>query len=386
MSLFKEYTNLIKDFNSLLNAMIMRDASDLFITEGLPPSMKINGQIVPIDEDTISAEQTHQLAYSIMNSQQRQEFEENLECNFAISRQETGRFRVNVFKQRHAIGVVLRRIKTDIPTLQALNIPEQLADLAMTKRGLIVFVGATGCGKSSTLAAMIGHRNRNSTGHIISIEDPIEFIHEHDGCVITQREVGVDTKTFEAALQNTLRQAPDVILIGEVRTRETMEHAIAFSETGHLCLTTLHANNANQALERMINFFPKDRRDQVLLDLSLNLKAIVGQQLIPTVDREGVFPAVEILINTPLIAQLIKQGDISELKDAMKQSTNQGMNTFDQALFHLYQEGKISYDDALHHADSANEIRLMIKLSEKDELEEEKEPLEGIRLLNIDEI
>lgn len=386
MSLFKEYTNLIKDFNSLLNAMIMRDASDLFITEGLPPSMKINGQIVPIDEDTISAEQTHQLAYSIMNSQQRQEFEENLECNFAISRQETGRFRVNVFKQRHAIGVVLRRIKTDIPTLQALNIPEQLADLAMTKRGLIVFVGATGCGKSSTLAAMIGHRNRNSTGHIISIEDPIEFIHEHDGCVITQREVGVDTKTFEAALQNTLRQAPDVILIGEVRTRETMEHAIAFSETGHLCLTTLHANNANQALERMINFFPKDRRDQVLLDLSLNLKAIVGQQLIPTVDREGVFPAVEILINTPLIAQLIKQGDISELKDAMKQSTNQGMNTFDQALFHLYQEGKISYDDALHHADSANEIRLMIKLSEKDEPEEEKEPLEGIRLLNIDEI
>ena len=386
MSLFKEYTNLIKDFNSLLNAMIMRDASDLFITEGLPPSMKINGQIVPIDEDTISAEQTHQLAYSIMNSQQRQEFEENLECNFAISRQETGRFRVNVFKQRHAIGVVLRRIKTDIPTLQALNIPEKLADLAMTKRGLIVFVGATGCGKSSTLAAMIGHRNRNSTGHIISIEDPIEFIHEHDGCVITQREVGVDTKTFEAALQNTLRQAPDVILIGEVRTRETMEHAIAFSETGHLCLTTLHANNANQALERMINFFPKDRRDQVLLDLSLNLKAIVGQQLIPTVDREGVFPAVEILVNTPLIAQLIKQGDIAELKDAMKQSTNQGMNTFDQALFHLYQEGKISYDDALHHADSANEIRLMIKLSEKDEPEEEKEPLEGIRLLNIDEI
>lgn len=386
MTLFKEYTNLIKDFNSLLNAMIMRDASDLFITEGLPPSMKINGQIVPIEEDPITAEQTHQLAYSIMNNQQRQEFEETLECNFAISRQETGRFRVNVFKQRHAIGVVLRRIKTDIPTLQALNIPEQLAELAMTKRGLIVFVGATGCGKSSTLAAMIGHRNRNSTGHIISIEDPIEFLHEHDGCVITQREVGVDTKSFEAALQNTLRQAPDVILIGEVRTRETMEHAIAFAETGHLCLTTLHANNANQALERMINFFPKDRRDQVLLDLSLNLKAIVGQQLIPTVDRESVYPAVEILINTPLVAQHIKQGEITELKDAMKRSTNLGMNTFDQALFYLYQEGKISYDDALHHADSANEIRLMIKLSEKDETDEEKEPLEGIRLLNIDEI
>lgn len=386
MTLFKEYTNLIKDFNSLLNAMIMRDASDLFITEGLPPSMKINGQIVAIEDEPITAEQTHQLAYSIMNSQQRQEFEDTLECNFAISRQETGRFRVNVFKQRHAIGIVLRRIKTDIPTLQALNIPEQLGDLALTKRGLIVFVGATGCGKSSTLAAMIGHRNRNSTGHIISIEDPIEFLHEHEGCVITQREVGVDTKSFEAALQNTLRQAPDVILIGEIRTRETMEHAIAFAETGHLCVTTLHANNANQALERMINFFPKDRRDQVLLDLSLNLKAIVGQQLIPTVDREGVFPAVEILINTPLMAQLIKQGEIAEIKDAMKQATNLGMITFDQALFNLYKEGKISYDDALHHADSANEIRLMIKLSENNEQEAEKEPLEGIRLLNIDEI
>ncbi|WP_455375742.1 PilT/PilU family type 4a pilus ATPase [Kaarinaea lacus] len=386
MTLFKEYFNLIKDFNSLLNAMIMRDASDLFITEGLPPSMKINGRIVPIEEDPITAEQTHQLAYNIMNSQQRQEFEDTLECNFAISRQETGRFRVNIFKQRHSIGVVLRRIKTDIPTLQALNMPEQLGDVSLAKRGLVVFVGATGSGKSSTLAAMVGHRNRNSSGHIISIEDPIEFIHEHDGCVITQREVGVDTKSFEAALQNTLRQAPDVILIGEVRTRETMEHALAFSETGHLCLTTLHANNANQALERMINFFPKDRREQVLLDLSLNLKAIVAQQLIPTIDRKSVYPAVEILLNTPLVAQLIKQGDITELKDAMKQSTNLGMVTFDQALFNLYQEGIISYDDALHYADSANEIRLMIKLSEKDSSEESKEPLEGIRLLNIDEI
>ena len=380
---------MIKDFNSLLNAMIMRDASDLFITEGLQPSMKINGQIVPFDgdADTITGEQTHQLAYSIMNSQQRQEFEDTLECNFAISREDTGRFRVNIFKQRHSIGIVLRRIKTDIPTLQALNMPEQLAEISLAKRGLVVFVGATGSGKSSTLAAMVGHRNRNSTGHIISIEDPIEFIHDHDGCVITQREVGVDTKSFEAALQNTLRQAPDVILIGEIRTRETMEHALAFSETGHLCFTTLHANNANQALERMINFFPKDRRDQVLLDLSLNLNAIVGQQLIPTIDRDSVHPAVEILVNTPLVAQLIKQGDITELKEAMKNSTNQGMNTFDQSLFKLYQEGVISYDDALHHADSANEIRLMIKLSEKDEsAEEEKEPLEGIRLLNIDEI
>jgi len=386
MSLFKEYFNLIKDFNSLLNAMIMRDASDLFITEGLPPSMKINGKITAIEEDPISAEQTHQLAYNLMNSQQRQEFEDTLECNFAISREDTGRFRVNIFKQKHHIGIVLRRIKTDIPTLDALHMPEQIKEISLAKRGLVVIVGATGCGKSSTLAAIVGHRNRNSTGHIITVEDPIEFIHEHDGCVVTQREVGVDTKSFESALQNTLRQAPDVILIGEVRTRETMEHALAFAETGHLCLTTLHANNANQALDRMINFFPKDRRDQVLLDLSLNLRAIIGQQLIPTVNRDAVYPVVEILLNTPLVAQLIKQGDIGELKEVMGQSNNLGMITFDQALYQLYKEGIITADDALHHADSANEIRLMIKLAEKNDKGGDKEPLDGIRLLNIDEI
>lgn len=387
MTLFKEYFNLIKDFNSLLNAMIMRDASDLFITEGLPPSMKINGKITAIEEDVIMAEQTHQLAYNLMNNQQRQEFESTLECNFAMSRPDTGRFRVNIFKQKHSIGIVLRRIKTDIPTLEALHMPEKLKDIAVAKRGLVVVVGATGSGKSSTLAAMIGHRNRNSTGHIISVEDPIEYIHEHDGCIITQREVGVDTKSFEAALQNTLRQAPDVILIGEVRTRETMEHALAFAETGHLCLTTLHANNANQALDRMINFFPKDRRDQVLLDLSLNLRAIIAQQLIPTTNRDGVYPAVEILLNTPLAAQLIKQGDISELKEVMGQSNNLGMVTFDQALYQLYRDGMISYDDALHHADSANEIRLMIKLAEKnDNPDDDDDSAEGMRLLNIDEI
>jgi twitching motility protein PilU len=387
MTLFKEYFNLIKDFNSLLNAMIMRDASDLFITEGLPPSMKINGKITAIDEDPISAEQTHQLAYNLMNNQQRQEFETTLECNFAMSRSDTGRFRVNIFKQKHSIGIVLRRIKTDIPTLEALHMPEKLKDIAESKRGLVVVVGATGSGKSSTLAAMIGHRNRNSTGHIISVEDPIEYIHEHEGCIITQREVGVDTKSFEAALQNTLRQAPDVILIGEVRTRETMEHALAFAETGHLCLTTLHANNANQALDRMINFFAKDRRDQVLLDLSLNLRAIIAQQLIPTINRDGVYPAVEILLNTPLAAQLIKQGDISELKEVMGQSNNLGMVTFDQALYQLYRDGMISYDDALHHADSANEIRLMIKLAEKnDNPNDDDDSAEGMRLLNIDEI
>ncbi|MGD8559932.1 MAG: PilT/PilU family type 4a pilus ATPase [Gammaproteobacteria bacterium] len=387
MTLFKEYFNLIKDFNSLLNAMIMRDASDLFITEGLPPSMKINGKITAIEEDPITAEQTHQLAYNLMNNQQRQEFENTLECNFAMSRADTGRFRVNIFKQKHSIGIVLRRIKTDIPTLEALHMPETLKDIALTKRGLVVVVGATGSGKSSTLAAMIGHRNRNSTGHIISVEDPIEFIHEHDGCIITQREVGVDTKNFEAALQNTLRQAPDVILIGEVRTRETMEHALAFAETGHLCLTTLHANNANLALERMINFFPKDRRDQMLLDLSLNLRAIVAQQLIPTVDRDSVYPVVEILLNTPLAAQLIKQGDIGELKEVMGQSNNLGMVTFDQALFQLYRDDIITYDDALHHADSANELRLMIKLAEKNDNDnEDDDSSEGMRLLNIDEI
>ncbi|MGD8571054.1 MAG: PilT/PilU family type 4a pilus ATPase [Gammaproteobacteria bacterium] len=386
MTLFKEYFNLIKDFNSLLNAMIMRDASDLFITEGLPPSMKINGKITAIEEDPITAEQTHQLAYNLMNNQQRQEFENTLECNFAMSRADTGRFRVNIFKQKHSIGIVLRRIKTDIPTLEALHMPETLKDIALTKRGLVVVVGATGSGKSSTLAAMIGHRNRNSTGHIISVEDPIEFIHEHDGCIITQREVGVDTKNFEAALQNTLRQAPDVILIGEVRTRETMEHALAFAETGHLCLTTLHANNANLALERMINFFPKDRRDQMLLDLSLNLRAIVAQQLIPTVDRDSVYPVVEILLNTPLAAQLIKQGDIGELKEVMGQSNNLGMVTFDQALFQLYRDDIITYDDALHHADSANELRLMIKLAEKNDNDnEDDDSSEGMRLLNIDE-
>jgi len=386
MSLFKEYFNLIKDFNLLLNAMIMRDASDLFITVGLPPSMKINGKITAIEEDAITAEQTHQLAYNLMNSQQRQEFEDNLECNFAISRSDTGRFRVNIFKQKHHIGIVLRRIKTDIPTLEALHMPEQLQKISLEKRGLVIIVGATGSGKSSTLAAMIGHRNRNSTGHIITVEDPIEFIHEHDGCIVTQREVGVDTKNFESALQNTLRQAPDVILIGEVRSRETMEHALAFAETGHLCVTTLHANNANQALERIINFFPKDRIDHILLDLSLNLRAIVGQQLILTTSRDSVYPVVEILLNSPLVAKLIKDGEITGLKDVMKQSTNLGMITFDQALFNLYNDGIISYEDALHHADSANEIRLMIKLADKGGAGLEKVSMEGIRLLNIDEI
>jgi len=366
--MFNDFHNVIQDFNALLKAMIRRDASDLFITADLPPSMKINGAVTPVADQALTPQQTHQLAYNLMDRQLRKEFEKNLECNFAIAPDDRSRFRVNIFKQKNQLGIVLRRIKTQIPTIDELGIPELLKDLSMAKRGLVIIVGATGSGKSSTLAAMIGHRNKNSSGHIISVEDPIEYVHEHMGCIITQREVGVDTHSFEAALQNTLRQAPDVILIGEVRTRETMDHALAFAETGHLCLTTLHANNANQALERIINFFPKDRRDQLLLDLSLNLNAIVAQQLIITSSGDVRVPAVEILVNTPLVAKLIKAGDIGKLKEIMGQDTQLGMNTFDQSLHQLYKDKKISYDDAIHHADSANELRLMIKLDEKADL------------------
>jgi len=363
--MFDDFHNVVQDFNALLKAMIRRDASDLFITADLPPSMKIQGVITPVADHALTPQQTHQLAYNLMDRQLRKEFEKNLECNFAIAPDDQGRFRVNIFKQKHQLGIVLRRIKTQIPSIRELSMPELLKDLAMAKRGLVIIVGATGSGKSSTLAAMIGHRNQHSSGHIISVEDPIEYVHEHKGCIITQREVGVDTRTFESALQNTLRQAPDVILIGEVRTRETMEHALAFAETGHLCLTTLHANNANQALERIINFFPKDRRDQLLLDLSLTLNAIVAQQLIISSSSDIRVPAVEILANTPIVAKLIKAGDIDRLKEIMGQDTQMGMNTFDQALFELYKDKKIEYNDAIHHADSANELRLMIKLYEK---------------------
>ena len=366
--MFDDFHNVIQDFNALLKAMIRRDASDLFITADLPPSMKINGAVTPVGDHALTPQQTHQLAYNLMDRQLRKEFEKNLECNFAIAPDDRSRFRVNVFKQKNQLGIVLRRIKTQIPTIDELGMPELLKDLSMAKRGLVIIVGATGSGKSSTLAAMIGHRNNNSSGHIISVEDPIEYVHEHKGCMITQREVGVDTHSFEAALQNTLRQAPDVILIGEVRTRETMDHALAFAETGHLCLTTLHANNANQTLERIINFFPKDRRDQLLLDLSLNLNAIVAQQLIITSSGDVRVAAVEILVNTPLVAKLIKAGDIDKLKEIMGQDTQLGMNTYDQALHQLYKDKKISYDDAIHHADSANELRLMIKLDEKADL------------------
>lgn len=377
--------NTLRDFASLLKMMVRKDASDLFVTAGLPPSLKINGHIAPVAETPLTPDQVRKLAHSMMNEQQRAEFARTLECNFAIAPPDTGRFRVNIFQQKNQPGIVLRRIKTEIPTFEDLGMPPVLEGLSLAKRGLVIIVGATGTGKSSTLAAMTGYRNRNSHGHIITVEDPIEYVHEHNGCIITQREVGVDTESFEAALRNTLRQAPDVILIGEVRTRETMEHAIAFAETGHLCLTTLHANNANQALDRILNFFPKDRRDQILLDLSLNLHAIIGQQLIPAPDRKERVVAVEVLLNSPLVAQLIREGDVASLKEVMSKSNQLGMNTFDQALYELYKTRRVTYEDALHHADSANELRLMIKLGQKAGLSRMEASLNGVTLVNIDE-
>ncbi|MCQ4348631.1 PilT/PilU family type 4a pilus ATPase [Pseudomonas stutzeri] len=350
------------EFEKLLRLMVEKGGSDLFVTAGVPPSMKVNGRILPVTKNPMSPEQTRETVLSVMNEHQRREFAENHECNFAISARGIGRFRVSAFYQRNLVGMVLRRIETQIPTFEDLKLPDVLKQLSMTKRGLVLFVGATGTGKSTSLAAMIGYRNRNSQGHIISIEDPIEFIHQHQGCIVTQREVGLDTESFEVALKNTLRQAPDVIMIGEVRTRETMDYAVAFAETGHLCLATLHANNANQALDRIIHFFPPDRHDQVWMDLSLNLKAIVAQQLVPTPDGKGRRAVIEVLINTPLAADLIRKGEVHELKALMKRSTEQGMQTFDQALYQLYSNAEITYEDALAHADSANDLRLMIKL------------------------
>ena len=352
------------DFNSLLKLMVHKKASDLFITAGVAPSLKVNGKINPVTQATLTPSQAREIVYSIMSPEQRQEFDSSRECNFAISASGIGRFRVSAFQQRNHAGMVLRKIETKIPTIEGLQLPPILRDLAMTKRGLVLFVGATGSGKSTSLAAMIGYRNKNSTGHIISIEDPIEFIHQHEGCIVTQREVGLDTETFEIALKNTLRQAPDVILIGEIRSRDTMDHAIAFAETGHLCLATLHANNANQAMDRIINFFPEDRRNQLLMDLSLNLKGIVAQQLIPAPDGQSRVLCAEILINTPLASDMIKKGEVHTLKELMSKSRQHGMQTFDQALYELYRDGKITYEDAINHADSANELRLMIKLGE----------------------
>ena len=350
------------DFDRLLALMVEKGASDLFVTAGVPPSIKLHGKIVPVTATPLAPEKVRELVLSVMNEKQRVEFLENKELNFAVSARGIGRFRASAFYQRNLAGMVLRRIETNIPRIDDLGLPEIIKELAMTKRGLIIFVGATGTGKSTSLASMIGHRNRNSKGHIISIEDPIEFIHQHEGCIITQREVGIDTESFEIALKNTLRQAPDVILIGEVRSRETMDHAIAFAETGHLCLCTLHANNANQALDRIIHFFPADRHRQLWMDLSLTLNAIGAQPLIPTPEGQGRRACLEVLINTPLAQDLIRKGEVSDLKELMKKSTELGMQTFDQALYELYDNGEITYEDALLHADSPNDLRLMIKL------------------------
>ena len=349
----------------LLRMMVAKKASDLFITTAFPPAMKIDGKMTPVTNQSLTQQQTREIARSIMNDKQAAEFDATKECNFAIGLQGLGRFRVNAFVQRGSTGLVFRTITSTIPKFEDLNLPEVLKEVAMTKRGLVILVGGTGSGKSTTLAAMIGYRNENSYGHIITIEDPVEFVHDHKNCVVTQREVGVDTDNWHIALKNTLRQAPDVILIGEIRDRETMDYAIAFAETGHLCMATLHANSTNQALDRIVNFFPEERRHQLLMDLSLNVKAFVSQRLIPLKDTKGRAAAMEIMLNSPLISDLIFKGEVHEIKEIMAKSRELGMQTFDQALFDLYESGKISYDDALRNADSVNEVRLKIKLEGK---------------------
>jgi len=360
-----ERTQATELVHSLLRGMISKNASDLFITMGFPPAFKVDGQMTPVSSQVLTSQHTQELARSIMNDRQAAEFEASHECNFAISPHGIGRFRVNVFMQQQRVGMVLRTITTKIPDLDELGMPQLLKDIVMTKRGLVIVVGATGSGKSTTLAAMLGHRNQNSHGHIITIEDPVEFVHEHAHCIVTHREVGVDTESWHAALKNTLRQAPDVILIGEIRDRETMEYAVAFAETGHLCMATLHANSANQALDRIINFFPEERREQLLMDLSLNIKALISQRLIPKKDGAGRVPAMEIMLNSPLISDLIFKGEVHAIKEVMSKSRELGMETFDGALFALYEEDKISYEEALKNADSVNDLRLRIKLESK---------------------
>ncbi|MEO5862224.1 MAG: PilT/PilU family type 4a pilus ATPase [Burkholderiales bacterium] len=349
----------------LLRLMIARKASDLFITAGFPPAIKVDGKLTPVNNQTLTAQHSAELARAIMSEKQAAEFEATKECNFAIHPADIGRFRVNAFVQQSRVGLVLRTITSKIPRFEDLGLPDVLQDIAMTKRGLVVFVGGTGSGKSSSLAAMVGHRNENSYGHIITIEDPVEYVHEHRNCIVNQREVGVDTDNWFAALKNTLRQAPDVILIGEIRDRETMEYALAFAETGHLCMSTLHANSANQALDRIVNFFPEERKAQLLMDLSLNMKAFISQRLIPRKNGKGRAAAIEVMINSPYISDLIFKGDVQEIKSVMGRSRELGMQTFDQALFDLFESGNISYEDALRNADSINDLRLKIKLESK---------------------
>lgn len=370
--------------DSWLKMLHEEKGSDLFVTVGAPPCIKVHGRIKPVNREPLSKEAATSIVLGTMNEEQVEEFKRERELQYAISIEGFARFRMSAFYQRGSIGVVCRRIETHIPSFEDLDLPESLSELAMTKRGIIVMVGATGTGKSTTLASMIGYRNENSSGHIISIEDPIEYVHRHRRCIVTQREVGLDTESFEIALRNTLRQAPDVILIGEVRTREAMEHAITFAETGHLCLTTLHANNANQAMDRILHFFPEDRHQQVLLDLSFNLKAVIAQQLIPSIDGSRRHVALEILLSSPLVQEKIRKGKIDELKQLMKDSTHHGMVTFDQSLLQLYQEGMISYEEAVRHADSANEVRLAVKLSEGGNAESLSSRLRDVDLLDHD--
>ena len=352
-----------KFINDLLRLMLSRKSSDLFITADFPPAIKVDGEVVKVSQQALTPRHTLALTRSIMNDKQIAEFEHTKECNFAISPAGIGRFRVSAFIQQGSVGMVLRTIPATIPTIDSLGLPSILKEVAMSKRGLCIVVGATGSGKTTSMAAMLDWRNENSFGHIVTVEDPIEFVHPHKNCIVTQREIGVDTEGWEVALKNTLRQAPDVILMGEIRDRETMDHAIAFAETGHLCLATLHANSANQALDRIINFFPEDRRSQLLMDLSLNLRAFVSQRLIAKEDNKGRTAAIEIMLNTPLISELIFKGEVSEIKEIMKKSRNLGMQTFDQALFDAYEAHLISYEDAIRNADSANDLRLQIKLT-----------------------
>jgi twitching motility protein PilU len=367
--------------HNLLRAMLSKKASDLFITAGFPPAFKVDGKMTPVSNQTLTPQMTADLARAMMNDKQAAEFESTKECNFAVAPAGIGRFRVSAFVQQARAGMVMRTITTTIPKFDDLKLPPVLKDVVMSKRGLVIFVGGTGSGKSTSLAAMIGYRNENSYGHIITIEDPIEYVHEHKNSLITQREVGVDTDSWQAALKNTLRQAPDVILIGEIRERETMDHAIAFSETGHLAMGTLHANSANQALDRIINFFPEERKAQLLMDLSLNIRAFVAQRLIPMKDGKGRRAAIEILLNSPLISDLIFKGEVHEIKAIMAKSRELGMQTFDQSLFDLYEAGDISYEDALRNADSVNELRLNIKLNSKEA--KDKDVMSGIEHLNI---
>ncbi|MBI3902296.1 MAG: PilT/PilU family type 4a pilus ATPase [Nitrosomonadales bacterium] len=367
--------------HNLLRGMLSKRASDLFITAGFPPAFKVDGKMTPVSPQTLTSQHTQELARSIMNDRQAAEFEASHECNFAINPPGIGRFRVNVFMQQQRVGIVLRTITTRIPEFDELGLPPVLKDVVMSKRGLAILVGGTGSGKSTTLAAMIGHRNKNSYGHIITIEDPVEYVHEHINCIVTHREVGVDTDSWEAALKNTLRQAPDVILIGEIRDRETMEHAIAFSETGHLCLATLHANSANQALDRIINFFPEERRAQLLMDLSLNTRALISQRLIPKKNGPGRTAAFEVMLNSPLISDLIFKGDVHEIKETMSKSREIGMQTFDQSLFDLFENEAISYEEALKNADSLNDLRLKIKL--ESQIARDGDVMSGIGHLKI---